>query len=375
MENRLLSQEEVDAILKVGTKSEEIPYLDPVEIDALGEIGNIAMGTAATTLSMLLGQEVRITTPKVEVTTEEKLRNDYPYPYVLLEISYIQGLKGTNLLVVQEKDGILISELMMGGSEMPQDVEKLDEMRLSAVGEAMNQMIGSSATAIATVFDQRIQISPPDVHYIDLAKSELAAVNGDQPLVQVSFDMRIGDLADTEIMQILPLDFAKEMVVTLMGSLVEDSANSTPAEKSDPQDQLMPKAPSAGPERAAASPSSPTGILKPKPAVSDQAVVQPAAFAPLSTEEPAAAGTNLDLLLDIPLEVTVELGRTKRLIKDVLELGVGSVIELDKLAGEPVDVVVNSKLVARGEVVVIDENFGVRITDIITPMERVKQLQ
>lgn len=375
--DKLLSQEEVDAILKAGIQNEdENPYLDHVETDALGEIGNIAMGTAATTLSMLLGQEVKITTPRVFITTEKKLRQDYPYPYVLLEVSYVQGLQGTNLLVVQEKDAILISELMMGGSELPPDIQELDEMRLSAVGEAMNQMMGSSATAISTVFDQRIRISPPNIHYINLAETELAAVNGKQPLVQISFAMTIGSLADTEIMQILPLDFAKEMVATLMGSLA-DSVSGSPDVRELVSGQTV-SAPAGQPDRpeqaaVSAQPSAPTAKATPLP--QEKVVVQPVAFAPLTAEQPSSVGTNLDLLLDIPLEVTVELGRTKRLIKDVLELGVGSVIELDKLAGEPVDVVVNSKLVARGEVVVIDENFGVRITDILTPVERVKQLQ
>ncbi|HKM38848.1 MAG TPA: flagellar motor switch phosphatase FliY [bacterium] len=372
VENKLLSQEEVDALLKTEVEDEtHDPHLDLVEIDALGEIGNIAMGTAATSLSTLLGQEVKITTPQVKVTTEEELRQNYPYPYVLLEISYVKGLEGTNLLVVQEQDAILISELMMGGSEMPDDVEELDELRLSAVGEAMNQMIGSSATAISTVFDTKIQISPPEVHYVHLSQTGLAAVRG-QLLVQISFDMTIGKLADTELMQILPLDFAKDMVATLMGPLAESAAAAPPT--------VSPAAGTREPKpKVAAFATEPTPVA-PDPSrlthvERQQVVVKPAAFAPLAVEETSPTGGNLELLLDIPLEVTVELGRTKRLIKDVLELGIGSVIELEKLAGEPVDVVVNRKLVARGEVVVIDENFGVRITDIISPMERVTQLQ
>ncbi|HHV08553.1 MAG TPA: flagellar motor switch phosphatase FliY [Firmicutes bacterium] len=372
MDDKLLSQQEIDALLKAGPEN-EIQHLDDIEIDALGEIGNIAMGTAATTLSMLLGQEVKITTPKVSVTNEQDLKQNYPYPYVLLEVSYVQGLEGTNLLVVKEEDAILISELMMGGSGLPADIDKLDEMRLSAVGEAMNQMMGSSATAISTVFDKRVAISPPNIHYVNLAETDLISASGSQPLVQVLFAMTIGT-ATSQIMQILPLSFAKEMVATLVGSLANSSEDNQESEEEKPV-----SSPSVSPTAAYPSQEEQTpATVKPMPeaiASRKEKVIQPVAFAPLTEEKQPTTGTNMDLLLDIPLEVTVELGRTKRLIKDVLELGVGSVVELDKLAGEPVDVVVNGKLVARGEVVVIDENFGVRITDVLTPVERVKQLQ
>jgi flagellar motor switch protein FliN/FliY len=372
VDDKLLSQEEIDALLK-GQPGSANQKLEDIEVDALGEIGNISMGTAATTLSMLLGQEVKITTPRVSVTTEEELRREYPYPYVLLEVRFVQGLEGSNLLVVQEKDALLISELMMGGAGQP-NAEKLDEMRLSAVGEAMNQMMGSAATAISTVFQKKVNISPPDVHYVNLAESNLDLGNQTDYLVKISFRMTIGSLADTEIMQILPLDFARHMVNTLMGSLSQGEA----AGKEVAEPAAVPAPEPAAAVAAPPQPEAPPAREAPRPGQAPAAegkTVRPVNFAPLVAAQPEEAGGNLGLLLDIPLEVTVELGRTKRLIKEVLELGVGSVIELEKLAGEPVDVRVNGKLVARGEVVVIDENFGVRITEIITPAERVKQLQ
>lgn len=372
MDEKLLSQEEIDALLR-GRGAVGDNQLDSVEIDALGEIGNISMGTAATTLSLLLGQEVKITTPRVEVTTKKKLRREYPYPYVLLEVLFVQGVQGSNLLVVKEDDALLMSELMMGGEGPPAAVTKLDEMRLSAVGEAMNQMMGSAATAVSSVFQKPVSISPPKVHYINLAESELDLVGDSEYLVKISFEMAIGDLADTEIMQILPLNFAREMVSTLMGSLggtqAEAHAERPAAESVAKVEALVAAAPSEGsmPNSSTSHPSTEgCGVGK---------TVQPVQFAPLVEEQRRGNSGTLDMILDIPLEVTVELGRTKRLIKDVLELAVGSVIELDKLAGEPVDVLVNGKIIARGEVVVIDENFGVRITDILTPLERVRQLQ
>ncbi|MDI3521883.1 MAG: flagellar motor switch protein FliN [Bacillota bacterium] len=372
MDDKLLSQEEIDALLK-GQPGSANQKLEDIEVDALGEIGNISMGTAATTLSMLLGQEVKITTPRVSVTTEEELRREYPYPYVLLEVRFVQGLEGSNLLVVQEKDALLISELMMGGAGQP-NAEKLDEMRLSAVGEAMNQMMGSAATAISTVFQKKVNISPPDVHYVNLAESNLDLGSQTDYLVKISFRMTIGSLADTEIMQILPLDFARHMVSTLMGSLSQSEAAGKEAAEPAAVPAPEPAAAVAAPPQREAPPAREAPRPGQAPAAEGK-TVRPVNFAPLVAAQPEEAGGNLGLLLDIPLEVTVELGRTKRLIKEVLELGVGSVIELEKLAGEPVDVRVNGKLVARGEVVVIDENFGVRITEIITPAERVKQLQ
>ena len=349
--------------------------LDDQQKDALAEVGNISMGAAATALSQLVNKKVQITAPRVSLVNISDVQASFPKPCVIVTVKYVKGLTGENVFIVSEKDALFIVGMMMGMFP-PEKPDDLGEMELSAVSEAMNQMMGSSATAISTVFDQRIRISPPNIHYINLAETELAAVNGKQPLVQISFAMTIGSLADTEIMQILPLDFAKEMVATLMGSLA-DSVSGSPdvRELVSGQTVSAPAGQPDRPEQAAVSvqPSAPTAKATPLP--QEKVVVQPVAFAPLTAEQPSSVGTNLDLLLDIPLEVTVELGRTKRLIKDVLELGVGSVIELDKLAGEPVDVVVNSKLVARGEVVVIDENFGVRITDILTPVERVKQLQ
>lgn len=208
---------------------------------------------------------------------------------------------------------------------------------------------------------------------MNLAETDLISASGSQPLVQVLFAMTIGT-ATSQIMQILPLSFAKEMVATLVGSLANSSEDNQESEEEKPV-----SSPSVSPTAAYPSQEEQTpATVKPMPeaiASRKEKVIQPVAFAPLTEEKQPTTGTNMDLLLDIPLEVTVELGRTKRLIKDVLELGVGSVVELDKLAGEPVDVVVNGKLVARGEVVVIDENFGVRITDVLTPVERVKQLQ
>lgn len=351
MANRLLSQEEIDALLKNEPLKKAGPELTREEKDALGEIGNIAMGTAATTLSQLIGRKVRITTPQVSLTSKERLAKDYPIPHLAVEVEYNQGLEGNNLLVIREKDAQVIAQLMLG--QEPGGEVELDEICLSALGEAMNQMMGSAATAISTIFQRVVNISPPRVKLVDFTQEEMEEIlTGDPDIVKVSFQLSVEGLVESEIMQLIPLSFAKEMAETL---LKPGSMPGTPPGKGEEQPEPEPE---------------------PEPEHEhDQPVIQPVQFAPLEPEETEGEKGNIDLLLDIPLEVTVELGRTRRMVKEVLELGVGSLLELDKLAGEPVDILVNGKLIAKGEVVVVGENFGVRVTEIAAVQERVKTLQ
>jgi len=412
-----LSQEEIDALLKQAQSEEgnseapqeeqkekvsaeeiieEIPEVEGVltqmEKDALGEIGNISMGSAATALSTLLNRKVDITTPSVRVVKYDDLKKQYRIPSVIVKIDYTEGLKGTALLVLDEKDAAVIADLMMGG-DGKNPTEKLDELYLSAVAETMNQMMGSAATSMATMLKKSINISPPQVYYLDLSKTEneIPKITEDPILVQVIFRMKIEDLVDSIFSQILPVDFAKKMVESLLGGEMEEEMQSQ--EKIQDKSPTQPQ-PSPQPEvqNSVSQPQSqPQMGQVQQPTYQQQAYqqpqyqqetqvgpppdVQPAEFAPLPQGQISQTGpNNIDLLLDVPLEITVELGRTTMLVKDILELGTGSVIELDKLAGEPVEILVNNKLIAKGEVVIIDENFGVRITKIISPEERVRAL-
>ena len=399
-----LSQEEIDALLKQQateaqttekestanseglnsnenetTNSEFDNVLTQEEKDALGEIGNISMGSAATALSILLNKKVDITTPSVQVVTYEELSNRYKIPSVIVKIDYTEGLKGTALLVLEEKDAAIIADLMMGGDGKKSNV-KLDELYLSAVGETMNQMMGSAATSMATMFNKSINISPPQVYYLDLSKSEneIPKISKDPLLVKVTFKMQIEDLVNTKFTQILPIDFAKEMVEDVLHQSTASSAENISAE---PQAQATSQSPPTIPPTQKATVSSGVGVninsqsIREPAGHESHADVHKAEFAPLPNQTSTIEGLgNIDLLLDVPLEVTVELGRTSMLLREILELGTGSVIELDKLAGEPVEILVNNKLIARGEVVIIDENFGVRITKIISPEERVRTL-
>lgn len=422
-----LTQEEIDALLN-GAASEPAAsdsasneeassvlsddLLSSMEKDALGEIGNISMGSAATTLSVLLGHKVNITTPTVSVDTMSTIQNQYPMPYLVVEVGYVIGINGNNILAIQASDASIIADLMMGGDGLnPQ--EELNDIHMSAVGEAMNQMMGTVATSLSTMFNKKIDISPPKVNLIDLGAEDKITdlVNNDEPVVKTSFRMEVDGLIDSEIMQILPLDVAKEMVSFLMGGGAEAEAQEAPAPAPEPAPapvapepapvaaapapaQAAPAPQPAAPQYAtppqsqyAAPPQQPQYTAPPMGAqpvyappayannvVSSGVPVQNAQFAPLTNEPVEVNAANISLIQDVPLQVTVELGRTKKSIREILEFSTGSIIELDKLAGEPVDIHVNGQLTAKGEVVVIDENFGVRITEIVSPMERVQSL-
>lgn len=355
----ILSQEEIDALLR-GQQSNSTnngdDALTDVEKDALGEIGNISMGTAATTLSTLLRNKVVITTPRVDITTMAELGKEYPIPFVAVEVKYTHGLEGVNLLILKEDDVKLITDLMMGGDGTNVSGD-ISELHLSAIGEAMNQMVGSSATSLSTMFDKSINISPPKAFVIDFTdESPYDAFDSNEPLVRVAFSMEIGTLLKSEMMQLLPIDFAKELVNNLLGG-APNAPDDEPLQK-----QEEAQAPPIEPKKPEIKQ---TVVNKTEPEKAVKA--QPVVFQQLNEETPEALqGANMDLIMDIPLQVTVELGRTKKTVKDILELGTGSVIELDRLAGEPIDILVNGKLVAKGEVIVIDENFGVRIIEMIS---------
>ncbi|MFN8121993.1 MAG: flagellar motor switch phosphatase FliY [Thermoleophilia bacterium] len=350
------------------------------ERDTLGEIGNICMASAATTLSTLLGHQVLITTPTVIVTTEHDVVETYQRPAALVRINYTEGLSGSNVFVITTNDASVVADLMMGGSGTPS--EEIDEIHASAVGEAMNQMMGASATSMANMLGMRVDISAPDVQILDLSEADAAIglVNRDDPMVCASFDLQVGDLLSTTLMQLMPLEFAKDLV----GSLLSQGGGE---ESPTPEPEAAPAAAEAAAPPTAAEPAAdPVPVAAappPQPAMAQAAatiqerpgaVAQPAAFPTLGDGAGSSVPGDIGLLMDVPLQVSVELGRTELRIRNVLELVPGSIIELDRLAGEPVDVLVNGKQIARGEVVVIDEEFGIRITDIASQANRLRGL-
>lgn len=435
-----MSQEEIDALLRQSAEGTLAPspktvddYLTPFEQDALGEIGNITFGSAATALSTLLGKKVDITTPKVSIITRGEFEEAFPKPHVAVHVQYVDGFQGINSLVIKIRDAQVIADLMLGGEGQPKD-EELNEIHISAVQEAMNQMMGSSATSMSTIFNRFVNISPPGIDILNMSSGEgVGSLPDDETLIQISFRLKIGDLIDSTIMQLLPVQFAKDMVTMLLGDVSQPDQEAaaatveTPAQTPPPAP--APEPPSAPPTAQQQMPAPEAGGYPPQyppqgqgmppypgmpeggyyyppqgmpaygmqgmppygmppqgapyqqapppnPAPGRNVNVQPVQFANLNA---GAFGNidenNLNLLMDIPLKVTVELGRTQKQIKDILEMSQGSIIELDKLAGEPVDILVNNKLIAKGEVVVIDENFGVRVTDIVSQWDRIQKLQ
>lgn len=389
MNDGILSQEEIDALLKMDNNS---PTNEPIKIpeaindfekDAVGEIGNISMGTSATTLSTLLGKRVSITTPSVKITSRNQLQADYPRPYVVIEVGYTKGINGSNILIVSENDACVIADLMMGGDGHCQDT-KLDELKLSAISEAMNQMIGSSTTSLSSMFNRRIDIAPPVLQVVDLSKENLDLNTGYENIVQIKFKMVIEGLVDSEIMQILPVESVKDMVGLLMENTWESVApdenhSSSSAVKTFDNTNITEDHPPQ-PEPVTSKQAETRSALEfsaPKPPKSEPLSVQPVQFANLQETETDYSGFthNINLIMDVPLDVTVELGKTRKSIKEVLELSQGSIIQLDKMAGEPVDLLVNGKLIAKGEVVVIDENYGIRVTTILSPVDRMNKLQ
>ena len=396
MSDDMLSQEEIEALLRgepIEAKTQpsaqdEIvveDYLDAFAQDALGEIGNISFGSSATALSALLGQKVEITTPTVGMINQNRLEDEFPHPYVAVQVQYTAGLIGMNLLVIKQSDAAIIADLMLGGDGLSPSPD-LSEIQLSAVQEAMNQMMGSAATSMSTVFNKKVDISPPSIDLMNFKEEEgIDKIPEDDLLVKVSFRLKIGELIDSNIMQLLPLKFSLKLVKGLMGEDDEEVAATSVAE---PPVQVAPvkQEPIYNHEPQVAAPqySEPQyaqtqyAAPQPLPQRPPQAPVhvQQAQFASFEANQLShSESRNLNMLLDIPLQVTVELGRTERSVKEILELTSGSIIELDKLAGEPVDILVNARLVAKGEVVVIDENFGVRITDIVSQADRLKNLR
>lgn len=414
MSNNFLSQEEINALLSgESTDSEESSTssssADTVHADAiteldkdlLGEIGNISMGSASTALYQLINQQVNITTPVVSVTTLKEIKAGFETPNIVLDIEYIAGIVGRNILIIKTYDGLVISNLMMGGDGNVTDVHDLSELEISAVSEAMNQMIGSAATSMATMFGRKVDISPPTSKVVTDETIPISdAIPEDEPIVKVSFKMTIGDIVDSSIMQIFPIETAKNIVAIMTG---EDALEEAPQVKEDesiankeiqPEMQTQPQyqEPQQMQEQQ----------YVPQPQIQQQCVQQPmygygqqsqmygggqmtqyaqpvevhqAAFEPLTPQNSIPPIKNIDLIMDVPLDISVVLGRTKKSIEDILNLGAGSLIELDKLAEEPVEILVNGKQIALGEVVVVDENFGVRITSIVSNAERLKSLK
>jgi len=336
----------------------------------IGEVGNIIMGSAATALFTIIGKEVQITTPDVRTSRLSEVRKSFKEERLVTILEFHQGLSGSNILVMDKKTALIIADLMMGGTG--QDVKgELDELKSSAVGEAMNQMMGTASTAMAGFLKKPIAITPPNVGISDFSRKEVQfpeiSTDGDTDAAVVSFRMEIEDLATTELYQIVPISFVKRLYALF-------TEGRTPAPPPAPPPKPAPVEPpaQAAPRREAPQDM---GYFPPPPQKHEPVTVQKAEFEDFSSESLAHLPKQLELLYDVPLEITVELGRSRLTLKEILDLSIGSIIELDKLTGEHVDILVNGKVIARGEVVVVEESFGVRVTEIVNPRDRLRTLR
>lgn len=411
----------------------EEQVLSGLEIDTIGEILNISMGSAATAVSTMLGKAVNISTPTVEMRQFSSMDYAALEPAVLVKINYVEGISGSNVIIFRQRDMQVILNLLMGNNEPPTDDFVFDELSMSAACEVMNQMMGASATALSELLGMVVNISTPEASVVDSNSTYREAVGvqeGDE-IVAVSFQLNIDDVMDTNFASIMDCGLAKEMVQRLLGDQAEAPApepEPAPAPMAaPPQSPAYPAQPAAPVPQAAQQPAAPAAPPAPAPApmpgYPDPAAQgqypgyppyygypgyppapypypqQPGYGAPQqgqqvyhqptlnvqNTQFPQFGGPqaspnpntngNMDLLMGVSLDVTVEIGSAKRKIKEVVEFGQGTVIELDKQAGAPVDIVVNGRLLARGDVVVIDDNFGVRITEILGTRELLESLK
>ncbi|WP_373896025.1 flagellar motor switch phosphatase FliY [Virgibacillus natechei] len=362
----MLSQDEIDALLKASAEENvgDIYDLSSLEEDTLGEIGNISFGSSATTLSMLLDQKVEITTPHVSIVQKQAVEQELTLEPVSILVHYTNGLIGKNVFIMKTEDAAIISDILLGG-DGSSPVQELNDIHLSAIQEAMNQMMGAAATSMSTVFNKNVDITPPSITNKENAISFIK----EEAYVKVSFQLRVGNLIDSRIMQLIPFHFAKELVDQVLN---QEEKNETQVKMGQVEKENAPVLKRDQPTEEKSTPPQYLGNSMDQ----NNATIQEATFSKFNQVElNKTEQRNLDMLLDIPLKVTVELGRTKRSIKDILDLAPGSIVELDKLAGEPVDILVNEKLVARGEVVVIDENFGVRVSDVISQTDRLMKLK
>ena len=456
-----------------------------MEIDAIGEIMNISLGASATAISTLLGTKVNITTPVVQVKNKENFEFRELEPAIGVEIAYVQGIDGRNIMMFSRNDVRIIVSMMMG-SEIPEDEFVMDEINASAIREAMNQMMGASATALSEFLGTTVDISTPISYEItDGAAFKDKYFEGAEENVVIRFTLEIEDNLKSEFLNIMSVDLVKKLLKPFtaqfgMGEEEEDevvasseeavspqveepvaeapAAEAPAAEeapmpaKSGPIDQATADAllasllaeqngegaseatpapaaePAAAPEPVAAAPAptepaaaapapQPVAAAQPAPAqMAPQMMAMPQGMAyqdpltlqllnqmqqsqtqmlelirdiqggknkeakssepslikPLNSREfeneGGEAGENPDnreMLMKVPLEISVEIGRTRKLVKDILDFTQGSLVVLDKMAGEQADLYVNGECIAKGDIVVVEENFGIRITEIL----------
>jgi flagellar motor switch protein FliN len=328
--------------------------MSDLEKDTISEVGNISLGSSATALSVILDKVVEITTPRLSILKVRDIQEKYPIPCVLVEVDYISGLEGSNMLLVKKSDAMIIASMMMG--DLYEGLEgKLSEIEMSAVQEAMNQMMGSMATSMSDLFQRPVDISPPSMRLIDLGDDQvmLSDLNPEDDVVHVEFRIKVEEIIDSVMFQVIPLDFARRMAGQLLyGNSA--SAAEPPAAHWQDHDHI----------NSATSHNSET-----KPEICFEEPLEENAYksgnlfseakTPLSVDL-----QKLELVKDIPMDVTVVLGSARIPLGRLFSLGRGGIVDLDCSVSDPVEIMANDRLLAKGEVVMINDQLGVRITEI-----------
>lgn len=377
------------------------------EIDAVGEILNISMGSAATAVSELLNAKVWITTPQVNVVKAADLNYDRLEPAICVKIVYVSGISGQNMMVLKQDDVQLILNQLMGNPLVVSPDFQFDEMNISAVSEVMNQMMGASATALSDLLGISVDISTPTPYLIEQTNfCQLAELDPDETIVAVTFNLSVDGVMNSEFMSVMSVELAKSLSGKMIEKFHGDETEAKPAAPAPapaaaaqpasapqpaPAPATQPAAAQPVPAQGAAQPQQPAPGAYPYPPQGQPAYpgygyqnqyaaygAYPPPVPPVNIQNaqlhqfdamdfglPTDQQDNLKLLMGVPLEISVEIGTAKRKVKDILEFTQGTIIELERQAGAPVDVVVNGNLIARGDVVVIDDNFAVRITEIV----------
>lgn len=350
----------------------KLTTLSEMQLDAIGEIMNISMGSAATAVSELLNAKVWITTPKVSVVEASQLNYDRLEPAICVKIEYIKGLSGSNLMILKQDDVQLILNQLMGKPPVISPDFEFDELNISAVSEVMNQMMGASSTALSDFLGMSIDISTPTPFILsEINIADLQNYEQTDMVAAINFDLTIDGVIKSEFISVLDINLAAMLADKVLGGAaapepvaVEPAPAPAPAPQPIP-DMYAQQGYYGYPNPAQGMYGQPVQpVMQPQPAVNyrNAQLAQFESFeAPLGTEQKE----NLQLLMDVPLQISVEIGSTKKKIKDILEFSQGTIIELERQAGAPVDVMVNGNLIARGDVVVIDDNFAVRITEIV----------
>lgn len=329
-----LSKEELEALL--GTAKEEKAELTKEESGVIKDVSTSSMNAAAIALSTILNKQVEMSSPRVKTIAPMSIGDEIKGKAIVVEVEYSGGIVGPTYLLFLKNQGAIIADLMMGGNGTAPP-EEINDLYMGALGEALGQMMDSAATSLSTTMGQEVKASTPKIKIADFTAGtpgDLSVMREDQ-VVKVDYNLTLGNLGEGKVIQLLPMQIAKPIVNSIIGT-------------------------------KPTQPAAPAPVLGPG--------VHPVQFSSLKPASTEALPPNIKMIMDVPMDVSVEIGRKRMSVKEILNITTGTIVEVDKLVGEPVDIRVNGKLIAKGGVVVVDESFGVRITEILTPGEMIETL-